>query len=250
MKPTVLRDRATAPDGTVLSLVEHDGAFAIRVGGVELMSTRQHHSEERLAAVACATIARRRRPRVLIGGLGFGFTLRETLTRLPHDAVVVVAELVPAVVAWNRDPAYRLAGPALDDPRVCIEIADVADLLARPAAPFDAVLLDVDNGAAALSTAANAWLYTAAGLARTRQALAPGGCLAVWSAEPDPPFVERMGRSGFTVTTQRVPAHAAGGATHHLFVGRASDGGPVDTARSPRRRRAALSRRPPRGRSS
>lgn len=248
MKPTVLRDRATAPDGTVLSLVEHDGAFAIRVGGVELMSTRQHHSEERLAAIACATIARRRRPRVLIGGLGFGFTLRETLARLPHDAVVVVAELVPAVVAWNRDPAYHLAGPALDDPRVRIEIADVADLLARPAAPFDAVLLDVDNGAAALATAANARLYTAAGLARTRRALTPGGCLAVWSAEPDPPFVERMGRSGFTVTTQRIPAHAAGGATHHLFVGRASDGKAFGTVSGARRtqRGAASSTPPPR----
>lgn len=220
MKPTILRDNARAPDGTVLTLHEHDGEFLIRAGGVELMSTRQHHSEERLAALACAPLALARQPRVVIGGLGFGFTLRAALEILPDAARVIVAELVPAVVAWNRDPAYGLAGGLLDDPRVVVTIADVADVVARRTAPFDAILLDVDNGAAALANASNARLYTDAGLARARDALVPGGCLAVWSAVDDPDFVARMRRCGFAVATERARVHATGGAWNHLFIGR------------------------------
>ena len=220
MKPTILRDTARAPDGTLLTLHEHDGEFLIRAGGIELMSTRQHHSEEQLATLACAPLALARQPRVLIGGLGFGFTLRAALEVLPPAATVIVAELVPAVVAWNRDPAYALAGSLLDDPRVVVAIADVADVIARRRAPFDVILLDVDNGAAALSSSANARLYSTAGLAKARDALVPGGCLAVWSAGDDPPFAARMGRCGFTVATERAHVHAGGGASNHLFLGR------------------------------
>jgi enamine deaminase RidA (YjgF/YER057c/UK114 family) len=126
MKPTRLLDTATTPDGTPLTLHEHDGTLSIRVGGVELMSTRQHHSEERLAELACAAVAARRRARVLVGGLGMGFTLRRCLACLAADAEVVVAELVPAVVRWNRDPAYGLAADALADPRVTVHEGDVA----------------------------------------------------------------------------------------------------------------------------
>jgi spermidine synthase len=220
MKPTILRDEALTPDGRGMTLHEHDGALTIRVAGVELMTTRQHHSEERLASLACEPLRHARAACVLIGGLGFGFTLRTALGILGADAAVVVAELMPAVVAWNRDPAYGLAGAALDDPRVEVVVGDVADVLHRHRAAYDAVILDVDNGAAGLTTGDNGRLYTAAGLARARAALRPGGCLAVWSAADDPAFVERMRRSGLAVTTERARVHAGGGAWNWIFIGR------------------------------
>lgn len=219
MKPTVLRDRAVAPDGTPLTLHEHDGAFTIRVGGVELMSSRQHHSEERLAELSCAAIASRRRARVLVGGLGMGFTLRRCLACLAADAEVVVAELVPAVVRWNREPAYGLAVDALADPRVTVYEGDVADVLWNDAARFDAAILDVDNGAAGLVAAGNDRLYSASGLDRGRRGLRPGGVLAVWSTADDPPFVERMRRAGFTVRVEKERIHASGGPSAFLFIG-------------------------------
>ena len=220
MKPTILRAQVTTPDGRLMTLHEHDGAFTIRVAGVELMTTRQHHSEERLALLACEPLRRVRGARVLIGGLGFGFTLRTALGILGADAAVVVAELIPEVVAWNRDPAYGLAGPTLEDPRVTIVVGDVGDVLRRDKAAFDAVILDVDNGAAGLTTVDNGRLYTAIGLTRARAALRPRGCLAVWSADGDPAFAERMRRSGFAVTTERARVHAGGGSWNHLFIGR------------------------------
>lgn len=221
MKPTILRDQALTPDGRVMTLHEHDGALTIRVAGVDLMTTRQHHSEERLASLACEPLRRARGARVLIGGLGFGFTLRTALGILGADAAVVVAELMPAVIAWNREPAYGLAGAALDDPRVEVVVGDVADVLRHHRADLDAVILDVDNGAAGLTTVDNGRLYTPAGLARARAALRPGGCLAVWSAAADPAFVERLRRCGLAVTTERARVHAGGGAWNHLFIGRA-----------------------------
>lgn len=219
MKPTILRDQAAAPDGTPLTLHEHDGAFTIRVGGVELMSSRQHHSEERLAELACATIASRRRARVLVGGLGMGFTLRRCLACLADDAAVTVAELVPAVIRWNRDPAYGLAADALADPRVTVHEGDVTDVLWKDAGRFDAVLLDVDNGAAGLVAAGNDRLYSARGLERTRRGLRPGGVLAVWSTADDPGFVERMRRIGFRTTVEKARMHASGGPSAFLFLG-------------------------------
>ena len=118
MKPTRLLDRAATPDGTPITLHEHDGAFSIRVNGVELMSTRQHHSEERMAELACAGLRDRSRACVLIGGLGLGFTLRETLRHVAADATVVVAELVPAFISWTPIPAYGLTADEIGDPRV------------------------------------------------------------------------------------------------------------------------------------
>ncbi len=219
MKPTILRDQALTPDGEVMTLHEHDGAFTIRVAGIVLMSTRQHHSEERLASLACEPLRETRAARVLIGGLGFGFTLRAALGILAADAAVVVAELMPAVIEWNRDPAYGLAGDALDDPRVETVVGDVAALL-RQRATFDAVILDVDNGAVGLTTTDNDRLYSPAGLARAREALRPGGTLAVWSATRDRAFAERMRRCGFSVTTERARVHAGGGSWNDLFIGR------------------------------
>jgi len=222
MKPTILRDRALTPDGQPLTLHEHDGVFTIRVGTVELMSSRQHHSEERLAELACAGLRGRPRARVLIGGLGMGFTLRAALGCLAADAEVAVVELMPAVIRWNRTPEYDLGADALADPRVAVIEGDVATVLRDSPARFDAAILDVDNGASGLSVASNDRLYSPKGLARAAAALRPGGCLAVWSADDDPAFADRLGRAGLTVTTERARVHAGGGGWTTLFLGRLS----------------------------
>jgi len=219
MKPIRLLDRASTPDGSPLTLHEHDGVLSIRVGGVELMSTRQHHSEEVLASLACAELRDRPHAAVLIGGLGLGFTLRETLRHVAADATVVVAELVPAVIAWNRDPAHRLAADVIDDPRVEVVVGDVADVLAARAGRFDAIMLDVDNGASGLTAAVNDRLYGPQGLGRCRAALKPGGRLAIWSAAADPRFVARMEESGFGVEVVKARAHPTGGSWNWIFVG-------------------------------
>jgi len=227
MKPTRLLDRAATPDGTPLTLHEHDGTILIRVGSVELMSTRQHHSEETLAAAACAGLHDRRGARLLIGGLGLGFTLRETLRHVAADATVVVAELVPAVIAWNRNPAYGLAADVIDDPRVDVVTGDVADVL-RAASHrrahasrnrFDVIMLDVDNGASGLTTSGNDGLYRAAGLGTARAALRPGGRLAVWSAAADPRFVARLEAAGFSVDVTKTRAHHNGGSWNWIMLG-------------------------------
>jgi len=220
MKPTRLLDRATTPDGVAVTLHEHDGAISIRVGGVELMSTRQHHSEERLAQVACAGLRERRHATVLIGGLGLGFTLRETLGQLGPEARVVVAELLPAVIAWNRNPAYRLAADVLDDPRVELVEGDVADVLVESRGRFDAIMLDVDNGASGLTAAANDELYVATGLGAARAALKPSGRLAVWSAVEDSRFVLRMEEAGFDVEVVKARTHPSSNSWNAIFVGK------------------------------
>lgn len=219
MKATVERGRATTPDGRTLTLHQHDADFLIRVDGVELMSTRQHHSEERLAELACAGLRDAPAARVLIGGLGMGFTLRATLEALGPDARVTVAEVMPAVIAWNRDPAFGLGADALDDPRVEVVAADVADVLVRRGG-WHAIILDVDNGAVGLTLAANDRLYAPAGLRAAQAALAPGGCLAVWSATDDPAFARRLERSGFRVSIERSPVHRGGGGRACLVLGR------------------------------
>jgi spermidine synthase len=221
MKKTILLDQATTPDGRPMTLHEHDGALMIRIDGVELMSTRQHHSEEKLAELACAGIGKQSAGgRVLIGGLGLGFTLRTALENVGSDAEVVVVELMPAVIRWNQTPEYRLGADAMADPRVEVVAGDVADVLKKSRGRFDAIILDVDNGASGLTVAANSRLYSAAGLAMIRAALKPTGCLAVWSANPDPAFVERMGQCGFTVTVERARTHPTGGSWNSLFIGR------------------------------
>jgi len=221
MKKTILLDQATTPDGRPMTLHEHDGVFMIRVDGVELMSTRQHHSEEKLAELACGHLQTRSpRARVLIGGLGLGFTLRTALENLGPDATVVVVELMPAVIRWNQNPDYTLAADAMADPRVEVVAGDVVDVLKKSHGQFDAIILDVDNGASGLTVAANSRLYSATGLAMIRSALRPAGCLAVWSADADPAFVERMGQGGFAVTEERARTHPTGGSWNSLFIGR------------------------------
>jgi len=221
MKKTILLDQATTPDGSRMTLHEHDGVYMIRVDGVELMSTRQHHSEEKLAELACGQLRERMsEARVLIGGLGLGFTLRTALENLGPAATVVVVELMPAVIRWNQTPGYRLAADAMADPRVEVVVGDVVDVLKKSRGRFDAIILDVDNGASGLTAAANSRLYSATGLAMIRAALRPDGCLAVWSADADPAFVQRMGQGGFAVTVERARTHPTGGSWNSLFVGR------------------------------
>ena len=219
-------DQTTAPDGTVLTLGRHDGAYTIRVGTVELMSTRRHHSEERFAELACAPLAGRTGARVLIGGLGLGFTLRAALRVLAPDARVVVAELVEGVIRWNRTPEYGLAADALADPRVELRHADVGDVLREARDGFDAILMDVDNGADALTHAGNAALYDSSGIRLAMAALREGGRLAYWAAQDEPRFEAALRRAGLEVEVSRERAHATSGPRQHvLYVGHVESAG-------------------------
>ena len=204
MKPWELLGQTRAPDGTELALTRRDGEYVILAGGKSLMSSRMHGSEEALATLACRRARTLEQPCVLVGGLGMGFTLRATLDLLPPDATVVVAELVPAVVEWNRGPLGPLAGHPLKDKRVVVEVGDVAVTLRSSPGRFDAVLLDVDNGPAAFTASHNAGLYDDRGLAAARAALTIGGVLAVWSAWEDRKFEQRLRYAGFTVVVERV----------------------------------------------
>jgi len=213
---------AATPEGATVSLFREAEGFTVRVGSDVLMDSRVHGSEQAMAHVAAAAIANQREPRVLIGGLGMGFTLRAVLDVLGPDGEVVVAEILPCVVEWNRDMLASLSGSALEDPRVRVEVIDVVDLLATQAAAFDAILLDVDNGPEAFSAPRNARLYAPAGLAMTRAALRPGGVLVVWSAFTSRAFQRAMAHAGFAVETHSVRARSnvRKGAHHTLFVGR------------------------------
>jgi spermidine synthase len=218
MKPVERLEQATAPDGTVLALYRHDGAYAIRVDGVELMSTRRHHSEDRLAELTCAPLSDVEGARVLIGGLGLGFTLKAALELLAPSATVVVAEIVADVIEWNRK--YGLSGAALKDARVDLRHDDVANVLRKHPGMFDAIILDVDNGADALTNAGNAQLYRMDGIRMAKHALRPGGRLAYWSASDDRKFERLLRGAGLAVEVVKVRAHATSGGFYTLFVAR------------------------------
>lgn len=223
MTPWKLIDSSAIPDnGGELRLYQRGAEYSIMiVGGGELMNSRIHGSEDSLAELGCQPLAGKAQPRVLVGGLGMGFTLAAALRQLGPQAEVVVAELVPAVVQWNRDHLGQFAGHPLDDPRTTVSIGDVAALLRGERAAFDAILLDVDNGPEGLTHRANDWLYGSEGLQAAMQALRPDGVLAVWSAGPDDAFGERLRRVGFLVDERRVRAHRAGkGATHTVWLAR------------------------------
>src|SRR5690606_25139209 len=178
MKRATVLEQVTTPDGSTMVLVERDGQYVIRVNGRELMSTRHSFSEEQLGVVACQKRAHLEDACVLIGGLGLGFTLRAALAILARDAQVVVAELVPEVVDWNRNSAYPLAVAELRDPRTKVTIGDVADIMVRSQCSFDAVMLDADNQTTSMNTAGNASLYQPAGIAKVWRKLKPGGTVA------------------------------------------------------------------------
>lgn len=217
MIPWTLIDTADIPGGAgTLRLKRRGAEFSIMLGDNELMNSRLSGSEQALATLACERIRAVAEPRVLIGGLGMGFTLRAALAVLGPRARVVVAELVPAVVAWARGPMAEVHGAGLDDPRVAIEETDVGRSIRAARAGYDAILLDVDNGPDGLTLAANDGLYDRAGLGAARAALRPGGVLAVWSSGPDPRFTERLRRSGFAVEEIRVRANGKRGGARHV----------------------------------
>lgn len=203
-----------------MELLRHDGAYLIRADGVELMSTRRHYSEDRLAEVACVPIRDRPRARVLIGGLGLGFTLREAMRQLGADAEIVVAELLAEVIAWNANPDYALSAEAMQDPRVRIVHDDVSNVLRSETGGFDAIMLDTDNGPEGMIMSENSRLYAAKGIATTMAALRPDGVIAYWSVADDPGFVGALERAGLGVKRLRVRAHPTSGPMHTLYVAR------------------------------
>ncbi len=215
MVPRILLDTARVPDGGELRLLQRGAEFSIMLGANELMNSRLSGSEEALAELACDRLGARAGLRILIGGLGMGFTLRAALARLPADADVVVAELVPAVIAWAQGPMAAFHGDSLADPRTRIVESDVAEPIAR--GDWDAILLDVDNGPDGLTRTGNDRLYGARGLAIARQALRPGGILAIWSSAPSKPFVRRLSEAGFVVDEVVARANRGGGARHVIW---------------------------------
>jgi spermidine synthase len=220
MLPWVELGTAIVPgDGARLRLLRRGTEFAIMAGTNPLMNSRMFGSEEDLAMLSAKAIAGRRGARVLIGGLGMGFTLRAALAALPADVGIDVVELVPEIIAWARGPLTSLFGNSLADPRVSMITADVAAIIAGAKSRYDAILLDVDNGPEGLSRAANDGLYAHDGLARARTALRSGGVLAVWSAHADDKFTRRLNDSGFRVEEVRVRArHGGRGARHMIWL--------------------------------
>jgi len=248
MIPWQTIDRAPIPSGGELTLVRRGAEFAIRVDGAELMASRAHASEEHMAKLAAERLVGVSKPRVLIGGLGLGYTLRAALDAFPRSAKIVVAELVPQVVTWMRGPLAHLAGHPLDDPRTVIEVADAAVVLRESPGVFHALLIDIDNSPTTLAREANSSLYSTQGMAAARAALAPGGVLIVWSAGPDARFAERMRRAGFRVEVTRASAHGEGrGRGHTLFIGETSGATPsARPARGARENVKSVSAAPPR----
>jgi spermidine synthase len=223
VKPFELLGQALSPDGAVMKLIRRGDEYIILVDGAILMSSRVHGSEEALASFACQRARTLERPTVLIGGLGMGFTLRATLDLLPQDATVVVAELVPAVVQWNRGPLGSLAGHPLKDRRVRVETVDVVVTLSSRPGQFDVVLLDVDNGPTAFAASNNAGLYDNRGIAAARAALKMEGVLAVWAAQDDRKFERRLRDGRFDVQVRHPRGRLKkGGPRHTIFLSRKS----------------------------
>ncbi|HEY2381667.1 MAG TPA: hypothetical protein VGK48_10865 [Terriglobia bacterium] len=221
MQALELLGEATTPDGSDIKLTRRTNEYVILANGKPLMSSRMHGSEEALATFACSNLRTTERPCVLIGGLGMGFTLRAALDLLPSNAQVVVAELVPAIVEWNRGPLGPLARDPLRDKRVRIEVGDVAVSIGSRQSHFDSILLDVDNGPAAFTTPQNSMLYADRGLAAIRAALKNGGVLAIWSAREDRKFEQRLRYGGFVVEVERVRGRLKKGGPHHtIFLAR------------------------------
>lgn len=219
MKPVITLATSRTPDGEPLILQEHDGQYFMKVGGVQLMGTNASSSEKEMANLACANLPRG--ARVLIGGLGFGFTLLRVLELCPPDATVDVAELLQVVVDWNREFLTGVNGLLVDDPRVHIHIRDVADLISRVGENrYHAILLDVDNSPDPLVQKGNAKLYDGSGLALTKAALHPGGRVVFWSANPDKSFARLMAKHFGNVQAIGAKAYPkAKRFTHTLFVG-------------------------------
>jgi len=205
MIPWKLLGRHRTPDNkSVMKLYQRDTEYSIRVNGQELMNSRMCGSEMMLAELSCPEIADRKNACVLIGGLGMGYTLSAALRLLDSDADVLLAELVPSVVEWNNDILGSLAGDPLMDPRVTVQIKDVAHVLSSSKSAFDAILLDVDNGPDSLTQEGNDDLYNKSGITMIHRALRSGGVVAVWSSSPDRGFTQRLNKSFFHVIEKKV----------------------------------------------
>lgn len=223
MIPSTLLGTASIPNnGGVLRLTQHGSDFSIHLEGVrgELMNTRKHCSELALAELGCAHIQGKANTRVLVGGLGMGFTLAAALKAISPCSQVVVAELVPEVVEWNKGPLGECAGRPLDDDRVEVHPGDVAVLFKSKQATYDAVLLDVDNGPEGFTQADNNNLYSMISLQAIRQTIRAGGVLAIWSAWHDPAFTTQLKKVGFKVDTKTVRAHKGKGSRHTIYLAR------------------------------
>jgi spermidine synthase len=218
MIPWLQIDTARVPGADVeLRLMRRGADFSMMLGPNELMNSRLSGSEEALATLACRRIEAVKRPNLLIGGLGMGFTLRAALAVLGTDAGITVAELVPAVIAWARGPMASIFAESLNDPRASILNADVIEVIRSHPSAFDAILLDVDNGPEGLIRKANDALYDLKGLKAIRRALRPGGVLAVWSSGPNPAFSKRLRDAGFDVNEVAVRATAKRSGARHVI---------------------------------
>jgi spermidine synthase len=218
MIPWLQIGTARVPGADVeLRLMRRGAEFSMMLGSSELMNSRLSGSEQALATLACKRLEAVKAPHLLIGGLGMGFTLRAALAALGSEARIMVAELVPAVIAWARGPMADLFGDSLDDPRASILSADVADVIRSRPSAFDAILLDVDNGPEGLIRKANDALYNAVGLQAIRRALRPGGVLAVWSSAPNALFSKRLRDAGFDLQEVAVRATARRRGARHVI---------------------------------
>ena len=217
MKPWILIETAQTPGhGAELCLYQRDQEFVIQADNLELMNSRNFASEQALATLACKKLTDPSEARVLIGGLGMGYTLKSALDELGETAEVLVMELVPDVVRWNQGLLAHLAGNPLDDERVTVQVGDVAQMIKRSRGSFSAILLDVDNGPNALTSMDNHWLYSIAGLETAHAALKPNGILGIWSSDRDAGFAKRLSQVGFDV--DEVPVRELGKKGGHHIV--------------------------------
>jgi len=221
MLPWELLDETTVPgDGSLMRLYRRGGEFSIKTGHIELMNSRVHGSEDALAELVCKKLSNQPNVRILIGGLGMGYTLAAALKHLASDARVVMAELVPAVISWNQSHLSHLAGHPLDDARVGLYEGDVGQCMRAEKGSFDAILLDVDNGPDGLTRKENDALYSPAGLGIALRSLRPKGVFGVWSVCPEPSFTKALKRAGFKVEEVRAPARGKhGGGRHMIWLG-------------------------------
>ncbi len=216
---TLLGEAAIPGTDQMLTLFQGKDDFFIKIsGGGELMSSRKHGSEDALGSLPCKRLQQPEKARVLIGGLGMGFTLAAVLGAVGARAEVTVAELIPQVVEWNRGPLGERSGRPLDDPRTRVHVGDVAQLLNTKTACYDVIAMDVDNGPEGLTTSVNNWLYSSAGIAAAQAALRPAGILAYWSAGPDPSFRMKLRKCGLEVEEISVYAHGKKGAKHTIWL--------------------------------
>lgn len=219
MIPWKLIAKAQTPgSGAELCLYQRGAEFTINADQDQLMNSRVYGSEKALATLACQRFASHPQARVLIGGLGMGYTLRSALDELGARAEVAVAEIVPDVIHWNRGVLGHLADNPLDDNRVTIHETDVAKLIKKARGRYSAIMLDVDNGPNALTAIDNDWLYSLRGLQTASAALQPKGVLAIWSAAPDAGFTKRLGQAGFDVEEVAVRGRGKKGAHHIVWI--------------------------------